>query len=257
MPSNRAKELAGRCRQIELNRPQILAAVQPYRQVEIRLWDGGVADSIIHQIRVDGEQRHIFFCNTDRRRARYGTRIRIKGDWDVTLQDTIKGESTRLASRREGDATVVDWNFEAHSSLLLTLTPGWKSGGVQPAAKQHIERGRLTDPVAVTLSEPNALLLSQADWRFNDEPWQGLEEILRLDSALRKRLGLPAREGGMAQPWTDREPVVELGTLRLRFVINAESDVANPQLALEEAGRVEILWDGQRVASDVVGLVRR
>jgi hypothetical protein len=111
----------------------------------------------------------------------------------------------------------------------------------------------LADPVPVSLSEPNALLLDQAEWRLNDGAWQPLEEALRLENLARAQLGLGFKHGSIAQPWTDLEPAAPLGELTLRYTIDSTVAVAAPVLALENADNTHISVDGVAVPSTVSG----
>lgn len=252
-PSDRVQKLAESCVRVGMARGQVLAAVEPFREVEVRLADGGLADSILHQIRDDGERRSIFFCNTDRERAREQAQIRIKGQWRVTVMDTLTGETYRLRSRQQDGETVIDWNFQPHGSLLLSLEPGWNAAGVQPIARRWVEDAPIADPVPVTLSEPNVLLMSMARYRLDDEAWQPEEEILRLDTTLRKRLGWPLRMEALAQPWTNTDHSPPAHTVSLAFSVESSIDVAAPSLALEDAAQVAIFVDGERVPSEITG----
>jgi hypothetical protein len=96
------------------------------------------------------------------------------------------------------------------------------------------------------------LLLDQAAYRLDDEPWQPAEEILRLDTALRRRLGWPLRLKEVAQPWSIAAPPPS-HTLSLRFAIQAAVAVDAPLLALEAAAQVSLSLDGQPVPSDPIG----
>jgi hypothetical protein len=111
----------------------------------------------------------------------------------------------------------------------------------------------LADPVLVTLSEPNALLLDQAEWRVGRDAWQPKEEILRLDNLVRQRIGLPKRTGMIAQPWCDTEPAPVLAPVELRFTIDCDVPVARPALALENAADTTITLDGRPVRSRITG----
>jgi hypothetical protein len=247
--------LAKRAQVVPFSRTRILAALEPFREIEIRHEDGSPADSILHQIRVEGKQRHLFLCNTDRERGRHKTSIRLRGKWSTTMLETMTGESSVIASQVEGGATVIPWNFAAHAHLLLTLRSGRAlrevNAAVPTAAKRDV--GMVADPVPITLTEPNVLLLDQAQWRLDEGEWEPLEEILRLDNLAREKLKLHMRAGRIAQPWTDREPAPVVGQLQLRFVIRSEVVVNEPLLALENAEQTEIQLDGKGVGSQISG----
>ncbi len=253
-PSKRAAKLAARCRRMEFSRPQLLNAVEPFREVVVRLADGAPADSLLHQIRNDGGNRYIFFCNTDRLRERKQARIRFRGRWDVVLLDTMTGNQRGLRSQLDGGWTVLEWDFPAHGHLLVRLERRVSKGStLATRPPSWMEQARVRDPVRVTLSEPNVLLLDQAECRVDRGPWQAKEEILRLDNMVRQQLGLPERSGSIAQPWVDQTPSPVLGVVTLRFRIQCDAPVARPSLALEEAGTTRLRLDGREVPSHITG----
>jgi hypothetical protein len=259
-PSEVAIRLANRCRRVPLNYRHLMQALAPFRELEVRCGDGSDAATILHQIRRDGDRRHVFLCNTDRSRPCNDAEIRIHGRWRITLLDTMSGETRPLSAQLEDGCTVVPWSFSAHGHLLITLEPeenGSTARRPLTAAgepeRQWIERGRLSDPVPVTLSEPNVLLLDQAEWRLDDGPWQEREEILRLDNKVRQQLGLPFRGGRNAQPWTDVEPAPVLGQLQVRFTIQSDVDIDEPSLALEDPENVQIHLGGRATGRETTG----
>jgi hypothetical protein len=254
-PSARAQEFAGRCQCTGYAQTRILSALAPFRTLSATLQDGSPADSLLHQIRADGSNRYIFLCNTDKIEGRQQVQIRIKGQWQITLMDTLTGKVEPLASAYTGDDTLVTWDFPPHGSLLLALEPGKRAAApARPtAAGSKGAPVELADPVPVTLSEPNVLLLDMASCRLDDEAWQPTEEILRLDNGLRQRLGYPLRMRALAQPWIDKQPPTFPHTLSLRFTITSAIDVAQPLLAVEQAHAMRFTLDGQKIEPPING----
>ena len=134
----------------------------------------------------------------------------------------------------------------------MTLEPGTPAELPVPDGRSLVEVGRLGDPVPVALSEPNVLLLDRAEFRLDDGPWETEQEVLRLDNALRKRLGWPLRMDALAQPWTDPHAPADR-TLRLRFRFRSDVPVEGALLALEDARHATIHLNGQPVPSEVSG----
>lgn len=256
VPSAAPRRLAQRCQTVPFTRRRIVEAIEPFRDVELRHQDGSPANSILYQLRIDGKHRHLFLVNTDREKPRESATIRIHGKWEATRLDTLTGEMHTLPSGVEDGDTIIPWSFTAHGSLLITLAPRTKQAAL-PAEDAEpptwTEIGRLSDPVPITLSEPNVLLLDQAQWRLDKGEWRELEEILRLDNKAREQLKLPMRAGRIAQPWTDTEPSPVVAQLQLKFAIRSEIDVESPQLAVEDAKSVQIRLDGKQVPNDVTG----
>jgi hypothetical protein len=252
VPSPRPGNLAKRCPAVDMTRTAVLAAVEPYREFGARHSDGSEADSLLHQIRADGDYRHVFVCNSDKRARRDGMRLEFGGEWAVTEMGTMSGEMRPLNAAYAGGKTILAHDFPAHGSLLLTLERGRREGP-GPDAPAWTEVGRLADPVPVTLSEPNVLLLDQPEYRFDGGEWQGREEILRIENAALGHFGLPGNTGSIAQPWTDRSPAPVLGTLDLRYTVDCDVAVGAPSLALEDPEHTTITVDGAVVPARVTG----
>ncbi len=252
-PAEAPAQLAARCHRVDFTQTGILRALEPFRELEAHLHDGRSADALLSQLREDKESRFLFVCNTDRVGARNGTVLKMKGKWSVTHLDTLTGKTEALACECKDGWTLLSWDFPGCGSLLLRLDPGWHSGGRAYAPQERKEVARLASPVPVTLSEPNVLLLDQAEWRIDNEAWRPSEEILRLDNLVRRQLNLPDRTGNIAQPWTDREDAPTIAQVELRFRIESRVAVSKPQLALEEAAKAKICWNGQSVPSRVQG----
>jgi len=253
LPSDRALDLAEQSHCVPFARGRLLEALDPWREISVTLEDGRVADTLLHQIREDGVERFVFLCNTDRDRARSDCKIALRGHWRVNQLDTLTGETRRLPTRLERDQTVVNWNFAAHGHLLLQLVPGWDDLGESPHRAEWREVSRLSDPVPVTLSEPNVLLLDRAQYRLNDEPWAASTEVLRVDNLLRTRLGFPLKMDALAQPWTVTGRPAPVHTVSLRLKIASRVRVEHPQLALEDAKEWTVLLDGVSVPNSANG----
>jgi hypothetical protein len=150
--------------------------------------------------------------------------------------------------------------FPGAGSLLLQLDPVLEQHIQSPApltfrdgAPRWVTQRLLDDPVPVTLSEPNVLLLDRAGYRLNDEAWQPEEEVLRIDNLLRTPLGLPLKMDAVAQPWTEPGAAAPSDLLSLRFTILCDVEIERPLLALEDAERITIWLDGAPMPSTVTG----
>jgi hypothetical protein len=244
VPSDRPARLAAKCTKIPWARMDLLRTLEPYREVEAILADGQKADSLLYQMREEAGKRYIFLCNTDRRKDRKETRLRFRGDWTVTLCDTETGNRQDWPAEQQGGWTSLTWDFPGCGSVLFMLEPGRTVKKNRLPVMPWKEMSRLADPVAITLSEPNVLVLDQAEWKLNSEDWQPREEILRIDNLVRRRLGLADRSGNISQPWVDRMKAPVLGRVALRFVWESTTAVAEPRLALENSALIQIQLDG-------------
>lgn len=252
--SDRAKRLAARSGQIDFARPALLETLADVRDLQIEPGPGGSwtqsrsePNGFLYQLRDDGDQRFLFLCNTDRQTARWGAELRIKGHYQLTEMDTFTGQERALAATYTATHTELAWPCPACGSLLLRLQRGRRTTGTVLQRPRFERLQLLPDPVPVTLTEPNCLLLDQAEWRIGAGPWQPREELLKLDNLARTALGLHEREQHIAQPWADTRPDPVQGVVELRFAVTSEIAVAHGQLALEERAVTEVIFDGQAV----------
>lgn len=248
-PSDLPAALARKSIVSPLSRRGLVSPLEDLRELTLSLSDGNPADSILHQFRVDGRRRHLFLCNTDRYRGRWQTSIKIKGNWSPTVLDTLTGNTSPIAANYADGSTILRHTFPAHGHLLLQLDPGKAKASAQSKEADYTETGRLDGPVPVTLSEPNVLLLDQAEWRIDGGDWQPSEELLRIDDAVRKHFKVKPRGGRMAQPWTDADPAPTLGSLELKFTLRSGVQIQAAKLAMEDLSLWKIALNGQPVAS--------
>ncbi len=252
VPDVRPAVLAARCTQVAFERHALLTALAPLREVYIRLASGAPSDGLFYQLREEADCRWLFIAQADNPTVKdlpkeAVLRIRVRGEYAVTLCDTLTGDIARIASRVEGGWTVFERSMYEHDSLLLRLDrrDGSEAADAEvtptPHAYAHMER--FLAPVPITLHEPNVLVLDRPEYALDDEPYSPAEEILRLDKALRTRLGWPQRTGAHAQPWVQRDTSTP-HTLRLRYAFYSDVPVEHVKLALENAEASEVRLNG-------------
>ncbi|MBP5225066.1 MAG: hypothetical protein J6Z38_05735, partial [Lachnospiraceae bacterium] len=236
---------------------------------------GALTDDLVYQYRRDNDGRFLFIAhakepyNKDVSRVQ-DLRIRIKGNWDVRLYDSMTGDIRTIAYEIANGHTDVRTLFYDYDSLLLKLMPSEKTDyAFAPAGEKkprlYMNRslmqadfedtaGRLALPdlMEYELSEPNVLLLDQAEWKLDDGPWQEKEELLRIDNLARGMLGYPKRNRNIAQPWCIPEEVPE-HRLTLRFAAVSAVDLPDVLLAAEDIGRIRLFWNGREVVREAAG----
>ena len=90
-----------------------------------------------------------------------------------------------------------------HDSLLLKLDPCGSDESYSPAPAAKVAETPVSVPFCVpfALSEPNVLLLDRAEFAFDGGELEPAEELLRIDTLLRRRLGWDPWGGSSNQPW--------------------------------------------------------
>lgn len=267
VPTTKAADTLQNATHVPFSKTDILRELEGVRELRATLVrSGGAADSLLYQMRVDGDDRYVFVCNTDRQFAR-DTQLDLRGDWDVSVLDTMVGDVLALNNTTPRHTQGALWTsfpctFDGCGSVLLRLQPKAAPSAV-PAALPAFDRpewhvaGELSLK-KVTLNEPNVLLLDMARYRLDDEPeWSDhAEEILRTDNIARKRVGLPLRQDNLAQPY--RVPPRTLpteNTIHLRFEFDSilSSPITDAQIAMEGLETATITLDGQQVSNTKTG----
>lgn len=260
-PSVRVSKLAAASKNIQFSKSKVLDAIEAYRDIDIREIDGSRTSHLIYQMREDEDKRWLFVCHVWKMQnpdiaSIEKIELRVKGSWKPILYDTMSGDVYPISSHKVDEETRFYHEFSQHDSLLICLEPGEPeiidSHQTINSVKTEMVLADL-NPVAVTLSEPNVLLLDMAEYSFDHEIWQSREEILRIDNAFRKKLGYPLRMEAWAQPWVDQTPIISQHTLSLKFTITSEIPVLNAQLAMEHPETVGVSVNGVLIDNKIEG----
>ena len=251
-PSEAARPLYESAQRVPFDASAILSALEPVRFIDIRRMDGSREDRLLYQLREDGERLWLFVCNgknptcpdvDDAGRLRFT----LRGEYAVTLYDTLTGDIRALPVSYRGGNTLIERQWYIHESMLLALTPGRGEAIAAPAEQSAPPAPELLfGEVPVTLEEPNMLLLDMAEYAFNGGAFHALEELLRIDNAVRRQLDIPLRRKEVVQPYLVA-PETPHDFLTLRFRIPSEVDVNGVKLGIEEPEQAQIRFNGERV----------
>ena len=259
-PSDRPAKLYRASEIISFTRGELITALEPVRDIEIRGGDGAYSQNVLYQMREDGDDRWVFLCrgvfpyNKDISGS-FKLTVRIPGKWRVRLYDTLTGDiSDKAVTYRNGMTEIVSRMFD-YDSFLFRLSPLVEEEAPAIAsapAKKVVASLATPSLVPFTLCEPNALLLDMAEYALDDEPYHGREELLRADTLCRQKLGWPTLSGGAAQPWCiEKEAITH--KIRLRFRINSELRLYGTKLAIENPETAEIIWNGVKLDNKAKG----
>ncbi len=273
-PSAAPAALARRCRRVPLRADRLAAVLDPVaRRVSICGNDGEIAPAL-YLLREDADAQYLFICNSghtpqqlgpdmidptmvrDRRAAFPDVRVRVRtAAAGAPLElDPETGATYSAAARRTRDGWELRTSLAALGSRLFMLPkkPGRPSAPPRPrlrTLRTTTLGGRTWD---IGLSEDNVLVLDRPSFRVNGGRWQGPDEILRVDTAVRKSLGLPPRGGEMVQPWA--QPPADQrrhATAELRYRFDA-TVVPSGELfvALERPAQFRLALNGQSIDAD-------
>lgn len=279
VPSERGRRLAEKCEQIPFAKNRILNALRPLREVEIKEADGRASTNLIYQMREDGENRWLFIAHVNRTAKTSNAAIviggeeakmknqdlpweeklliTISGEWKVVLFNAVSGKICPVEAEYRDGNTILRRNVYDQDSLLLQLLPVEKETVVVEREVQSSSRqmylAAIPNELEVEFSEPNVSILDLAEYRFDNGEWQAQEEILRIDNKFREKLGYPMRMEAFAQPWTNSGEEGYDHELSLRFWIEAEADLEDIYLAMENDDSSKIFFDDEEVENKTTG----
>lgn len=187
-------------------------------------------------------------------------RIRVKGRFKASVYDTITGEIESVRQEITSEHIEITYRMYDYDSLLLWLENFEGSSLEDVTFKENMKEADakalkelyLPDTVPYSLDEPNILLMDQAEYALDDEPWQEKEEILRLDDKCREKLGLPSRKIPIAQPWAVKKET-PTHSVRLRWKVQSAVETNHVQLAIEDVEDASICWNGKVVSNTITG----
>lgn len=257
--SDRAISLAKDCNKISFAKSRLLEALEENREIDIRKKDGSRSNNLFYQMRVDGQNRWLFICHVNKMgnpdiSSIEDISIRLRGNWVPTIYDTITGEIKPCSAAIKDSETWISHEFSEHDSLLLCLEPGIPQLYLEDSIiYNNYKEISLKDPVSISLSEPNVLLLDMAEYSFDNGEWMEKEEILRIDNQFRRKLGYPLRMDAMAQPWVNSKEEAFEHTLSLKFTITSDIEIKKPFLALENAENTRLIVNGTNISTNLHG----
>lgn len=285
-PSDAVRTLYAQSRHVDVDREEIVAALEDARLVDMRydnryagenvlstvgasadrnssairlVGEGSRHDNLVYQMRQDGADRWLFVAHLKETKGKdcindekENICFTVQGTFYPILYNTLDGGITPLSYTHQNGKTVFYKKVNTHDSVLVKLSAEKTEISADPQEKvQLISSLRYKKPVTYKREEPNVLLLETAEFKLDDGDWQEETEILVLDNICRGKLGWQLRREKWPQPWTTPDDRYEHKvTLRMTF----QSDIAvDATLAIEDADIIGITLNGQKVKNDIIG----
>lgn len=256
---------------IPFTKVKILESLDPYRVIKITDKNGKRVEKYIYQLREDKDCAYLFICDAIKesrdRNDINKISIRIAGSWIAYLFDTNNGSINFLPTRKDANATEINYKMPTGGSVLFKLKSSgdvedfhlhkWKDSmvskdqlNVNEGTKNHkIKRSiSIEDTVNFEIEEQNVLILDMPEYCLDDGQWQKKEEILRIDELLRTKLGFHKRNGYMIQPYRLKNDKI-LHRLKLRYLITSTAEIKHVDLALENLKNTDITWNGKKIVN--------
>ena len=265
-------EFASTCARSPAEGTGLAEAVGPTcRRIRVTDGAGRSLSPVVHLLREDKENFYLFVANTShvpgvwnhdplvRDRRESFDDVRITG-FEGCQGAPIELEAA-TGARYAADAarTIAGWEIRTSLPRIgsrLYVVPK-QEGETGVAGRPRLRDVRVEavggGPWEITLSEANNLVLDRARYRIGGGEWQGPEEILRVDRAVREALGVAVRGGAMVQPWARAVPEKRRrAVVSLAYGFRVQScPTGELCLAIEGPERFRIAMNGQGVSGEV------
>lgn len=257
VPSDKGINLCKDSKLIDFGRAQLLEALEENRDLTIRYANGNMSYDFLYQLRQDEDCRWLFVCHNNEpanmdcpRKNRLA--ITVKGEYTVELWDTYDGSVHPVdVAYRNGNTIISQLTWE-YDSFLYRLVPGKKETKSDYTTPDMTYAPQVKKCSGYSLTEKNSLVLDMAEYAVDGGDFMEKEEILRLDNKARKLAGLRERGGSVVQPWAVGNVPAE-HTITLRFTIQSDIDYKGAELALEDADKADIVFNGEKVDNTILG----
>ncbi|MBR2988177.1 MAG: hypothetical protein IKC64_00460 [Clostridia bacterium] len=254
--SEGAKALYEIAQKVHFSQIDILNALSDEREIEIKNADGASSNNLIYNKRNDGDTSWLFIAHVDKigEERFYNPAIdvaqhifvKVRGCYKVSIYDTISGKILPVSYEATNGYTTISTALYASDSVLIRLDKGFEGDKFVVADNEKaklVRRIDYKDKVKCSFSELNPVVLDLAKYSFDGKKWSEIEEIARIDLAIRREFGYPLADGHDCQPWVIEEEKPDIFPY-LKFEFRSEI-VAPCSLAYEEA--VEIEFNGEKV----------
>lgn len=269
---------------VQMDRDEITEAVNNCRRVSIADENGKQIGPAMHLLREDADAFYLFVCNygtefpesklvwhkdkgscpdplsvRDRNYECKDVRIRIDGVYSSAIEIDCSDGALRSA-RVDCDSGVreICTSLEKNGSRLFILPKHAETLKTEKNIDGDVIARRQIQSAScqVALSEPNNLVLDCPVFRIDGGQWSEPTEILRVDDAIRGRLGLEPRGWMMRQPWqanlNGNDTDVPSVAVELRYQLQASHiPSGDVYLALERPGAYEIFVNGNELCTDM------
>jgi hypothetical protein len=265
---DRAKILFDKCQKIGFVKHELYDALSDNRDIEIITKSQIPDGNLFYQMRQDGDDRFLFISHVYKGDEYYKKNMRfsyveseetetidvkIKGCWDIKQYDTMTGNVSDIEYEIKDGYTYFNRTVYHWDSLLLRLSPSKLENKRNelnvPLAKEKVYVN-IPNPVKVTLSEPNVLLLDIAEYRIDCGEWRSSEELLKICAVAKRELGF-AHDS--TQPWAVVGGEKYEHRLDLRFAIYSEINISGAAIAIERPERAVIYVNGTKIENNVTG----
>lgn len=244
-----AAELSRRCLAIPFSRERLVGALREAGGAASELLFDERGVGLFCQVREVSGQRIAVVINPSDSQAFSAVTIRAKSDGPVMSLDCLTGEAYSVTTSQDVCGIAWETSFAPLQERVFAFGPDTPTG-LPALSDSNLSASRVIEgPFEYTLDEPNVCVLDFAEFSVDGGLWEERREILRIESELCERLGVPRRAGDMVQPWAEQSVSSAPGTpLRVRHGFEVDSLPGGPvTLLMEKPETCSITINGKRI----------
>jgi hypothetical protein len=258
--SKQAVDISKLCGKAAASGGGLAEAVENCRRVSIMDGSGNQISAAMHLLREDKDSYYLFVCNygldlsksklvwhkhkipcgethlvADRNYQCNDVRIKLQIESKEAIEiDCNEGKLYKAVAKSKSGQLEIRTSLEKCGSRLFVIPKKAKNIKLKPRFNgKKISSKRLNFPSwDVSLSETNNLVLDRPAYRIDGEKWFRPDEILRVDTVIRNKLGIKCRGWEMPQPWTLKYDK-NLKSVNVELLYNFEvKDVPSTELSI-------------------------
>ena len=261
VPSKECDVLVNKAKIVPFEELDVLNALEEDALISIKNETGKRSKNLLYALRQDGDAKWLFIAHKDvgfRAYNQYSFKdlvqpqnftLTIKGQYKVTLYDTVNGEIVPLPYDHVEGNTVIDYTIYESDSVMLLLEPCDEVVPAKCTVKKVLSERRLIEKPTLIREEGNVLLLDEGEYKFDDGEWKGFAEINQVCENARYEFNYP---GLACQPW-----VIPAGefehSITMRYTFDSTVKVKGAYLCTEDAELAEIYLNGKKVVNNIDG----
>jgi hypothetical protein len=248
---------------IAFNKDEILRSLRnKIGCISINDENGNNADSIFYQMRKIDNDIAVFLVNTDREKGYNSVNIEVKGNFShskqIQLLDAMTGQRYEIIGQLTGNSISFKLDIAPSGSrLIMVTTESSKLTAYKPVHPSADTAQLSSNEFEYSLDDHNVLVLDKADCTAQTkgkEKFKFQDEILQVDRALRKYIGIESRGALMVQPWANPPKPLEPPTeVKLQYSFHIDTIPPSPiSLGIEQPTYWKITINGNAIDSDSV-----
>ncbi|MCQ2399663.1 MAG: hypothetical protein MJ072_04065, partial [Clostridia bacterium] len=176
----------------------------------------------------------------------------IRGNYTARLFDTVTGKIEKLPVEIKDGVTYFNRDVYDNDSLLVEFTPTDKTALTEKKAEKTEPTGKVVRNfgfIDYETEEDNVLLLDQAEYAVDGGEYRGFDAVMKSADKVKKELKFPTE---YCQPYIIKyeKPT---HTFTVRYTFYAEEVFTGLHLALEDADRSTVIFNGEQISTKTDG----